>query len=66
VEVKEEIVLTILEVMKGLIVLIAKQALFNLDVKSAMWSFHDNGLSMVKPRNVVLFKLEIMELEDTI
>ena len=52
--------------MKVLIVQVAKQALFNLVVNSTMWSFHDNVLSMVNPRNLVLFKLVITELDDII
>jgi hypothetical protein len=38
--------------------------LFNLIINLEMCSFQDNVLSIVKPRKVVLFKLEIIELEE--
>jgi hypothetical protein len=40
--------------MKGLIALMAKQALFNLGVKAATCSLHDSVQSIVRPRNFVL------------
>ena len=49
--------------MNGLTVLIA---LFNLDIKSVKWSFHDNVLSIVIPRKFALFELVIRELDVTI
>jgi hypothetical protein len=47
--------------MKGLIALMAKQALFNLVVRAATCSHHDSVLSVVRPRNFVLLILSLRQ-----
>jgi hypothetical protein len=51
---KIKTIFSTLNAMKGLIALMAKQALFNLDVKAATCSLHDSVQSIVRPRNFVL------------
>ena len=52
--------------MTGLIALMAKQTLFSLEVRSEVWSFQERELSMVRPKNLVLFTFKITEMGTTI
>jgi len=52
-----------LEVIKGLIALMTKQALFNLVIKAGICSLHDSMLSIVRPRNFVLLILVSIVLD---
>ena len=52
--------------MTGLIALMAKQALFSLEVRSEVRSFQERELSMTTPKNLVLFTFNITELGTTI
>ena len=56
-------ILNTLEVIKGLISLMAKQTLFNLVGKAAICSLHDSILSIVRPRNFVLVILVSIVLD---
>jgi len=48
---------------KGLIILMAQQALFNFEVNSTMWSIHDNVLLMITHTKLVVSVLVIIQLE---